>query len=279
MRAMTWTATMGMLLALAAGCTSGDGTAAGGDAAGAAAPTADGAAGPAPSRSPSPAPSVGKESRRPVIGRVWITPESDCDASTCVLAGAGSAVVHAEVSGARAVEVFLVPTGTGTSSLRRSLGVDRDGRDGWSVPWAYPDEPLLAHLLVQARGSGGTTEALPVKVVHDQPGTVRPAVDRVWTDPALRCAQGWCRLPAPSGTLTIVATVRGAHDVWFYIDTLNSEPYRLAAPTRDGDRWSVRWSWGHQYDARLRIVAANIAGAVTVVPFGFRQYHPTTPVA
>jgi hypothetical protein len=210
--------------------------------------------------------------QRPVIGRVWITPAPACDAIWCHLPpGAGSVVVHAEVSGARAVEFFLVPTGTGTADLRRSLGVDRNGRDGWSVRWTYPDQPLLAHLTVQARGPGGTADALPFNVTHPEPSP-GPTVGRVWTSPSLTCVDGWCRLPATTGTMTITAEIRDAFGVQFWIDTVDSEPYQLERPVRNGDRYSVRWTWAYQYDARLRIVAGNNAGQTTTSPLGFRHF-------
>jgi hypothetical protein len=104
---------------------------------------------------------------RPVIGRVWTTPQLPCDASACTLSPAvGTVTFHAEVSGATRVEFLLVPTGTGTAGYGRSIGVDRDGRDGWTAGYSYLDEPLLAHLSVVARGPGGTADTLPFNVFH-----------------------------------------------------------------------------------------------------------------
>ena len=120
---------------------------------------------PEPPRRPAPAPPV----KRPVIGAVTTTPGLACEAGWCRLpAGSGTLTLHAEVTGATRVEFFAVPTGTGTWDLRRSLGVDRDGRDGWSVRWAYgPDDVPMAHLTVLARGPGGTAEASPINLYRE----------------------------------------------------------------------------------------------------------------
>lgn len=60
----------------------------------------------------------------------------------------------------------LVSTGSRPDRDRRVLGTDRHGGDGWSVRWSYPDEPLLAHLEVTARGPGGTVETVPFGLSH-----------------------------------------------------------------------------------------------------------------
>jgi hypothetical protein len=285
MQIKTWAVLVGMAATVAAGCTSGGGTPTevpGSRATGSPATTAPSAppagrvppaqdANAAPAGAAAPA-AIPKPARPPAIGRVWITPAPSCDSGWCRLpAGAGSVVLHAQATGARTVEFFLVPTGTGTQP-RRSLGVDRDGRDGWSLRWAYPDEPLLAHLTIEARGAGGRAEALPFNVVHDDRPQLGPMVGRVWTTPALSCVDGWCKLPAVAGTMTITAEIRDALGVQFWIDTVDSEPYQLDRPVRSGDRYSVRWTWAHQYDARLRIVAGNNLGQTTTSPLGFRHF-------
>ena len=60
------------------------------------------------------------------------------------------------------------PTGTGTGDLAVSLGVDRNGRDGYTARWRYDDQPLLAHLTVRATGPGGTTDKV-VGIYHPDP--------------------------------------------------------------------------------------------------------------
>ena len=108
---------------------------------------------PAPPKKPAP----------PVVGAVTTTPQLSCPDGWCLLpAGAGTITFRADVTGATRVEFFVVPTGTGTWELRRSIGVDRDGRDGWSVRWAYTaDDAPMAHLVVEARGPGGTVQESP----------------------------------------------------------------------------------------------------------------------
>jgi len=39
--------------------------------------------------------------------------------------------------------------------------VDRSGKDGRSERYTYADESLWSHVVVEARGPGGTTEKLP----------------------------------------------------------------------------------------------------------------------
>lgn len=113
---------------------------------------------PAPETKPAP----------PVVGAVTTTPQLSCDGGWCTVpAGPGTITFRAEVTGANRVEFFLVPTGTETWDLRRSLGVDRDGSDGWSVTWAHGDESVMGHLVVVARGPGGTASADPFNLYRD----------------------------------------------------------------------------------------------------------------
>ena len=102
----------------------------------------------------------------PVVGAVTTTPQLSCPDGWCLLpAGAGTITFNADVTGATRVEFFVVPTGTETWELRRSIGVDRDGRDGWSVRWAYTaDDAPMAHLVVEARGPGGTVQESPLNL-------------------------------------------------------------------------------------------------------------------
>jgi hypothetical protein len=121
--------------------------------------------------SPPPAPPAPPKpvTRKPVIGEVWTTPRLQCESMCTLTPPAGTITFHAQVSDATRVQFFLVPTGTETWDLRRSIGVDRSGRDGWSARYTYADEPLWTHLVVVARGPGGTTEKLPFNVYHPDP--------------------------------------------------------------------------------------------------------------
>ena len=79
--------------------------------------------------------------------------------------GPGEAYLITDAEHATKVEFLLSPTGTGTGDLAVSLGVDRNGRDGYTARWRYDDQPLLAHLTVRATGPGGTTDKV-VGIYH-----------------------------------------------------------------------------------------------------------------
>lgn len=106
---------------------------------------------------------------KPVIGRVWTTPTLPCDAGWCtLLPPVGTVTFHAAVSGATSVQFLLVPTGTETAAYATSIGLDTDGRDGWTAQYTYADEPLMSHLAVVARGPGGEVESLPFNLYHPE---------------------------------------------------------------------------------------------------------------
>jgi hypothetical protein len=107
--------------------------------------------------------------RKPVIGKVWTTPRLECQTVCTLTPPAGTITLHAQISYATRVQFFLVPTGTGTWGSRESIGVDRSGKDGWSVRYTYADEPLWSHLVVVASGPGGTSEKLPFNLYHPDP--------------------------------------------------------------------------------------------------------------
>jgi hypothetical protein len=210
---------------------------------------------------------------KPVIGAVSSTPALDCDGHFCTVLGAGTVTFRARVSGATSVAMSLVSTGSGPARRGQVLGVDRDGRDGWSVRWTYPDEPLLSHLVVTARGPGGTTEVLPFGVYH--PDRTGPTVARVWTQPGLSCRDGWCTLPPGAGVLTIHAEVLNAlGGVSFFLDPVDSEPFVIdTGYSHDGRDYSVTWRYVDQpLRARLRIVAGNNIGQTNLTSFGI--IHP-----
>ena len=124
-----------------------------------------------------------------MIGRVWTTPQLPCDAGWCTLSPpVGTVTLHAAVSGATSVQFLLVPTGTATADYARSIGLDRDGRDGWTARYTYADEPLLSHLTVVARGPGGSAEQLPFNLYHPEP--LAATGPGVCTEPDLLCQNG-----------------------------------------------------------------------------------------
>ena len=206
----------------------------------------------------------------PVIGRVWTTPQLPCDVGVCTLSpAAGTVTFHALVRDATRVEFFLVPTGTGTADLARSLGVDRDGRDGWTASYTYADEPLWSHLTVVARGPGGTAEKLPFNVYH--PEAAGPTIGRVWTVPELSCQDVWCTLPSGAGSLTIHADVRDALGgvTFWLVPEGSTPPVRIGTASGHGDDYSITWSYPDQpLRAYVRVTAGNNLGSRSIAPFG-----------
>jgi hypothetical protein len=69
------------------------------------------------------------------------------------------------------VRYYLVPTGTGSRHLAKQVGdatrSEAKGRTWWVYDWSYPDEAMLAHLLVEATGPGGTTDQTPFGFYHE----------------------------------------------------------------------------------------------------------------
>jgi len=82
--------------------------------------------------------------------------------------GAGTLVVSVKATHTKRVRFLLTPTGTDVARYARLLGHDTSPADGFTLAWAYRDEPLLAHLTVQAVGPGGTTEQL-IGIHHADP--------------------------------------------------------------------------------------------------------------
>jgi hypothetical protein len=79
--------------------------------------------------------------------------------------GAGTVVISVKATNAQQVRFTLTPTGTEVADLAQQLGEDRTPADGFSLVWRYSDEPLSAHLSIQAIGPGGTTDKL-LNIAH-----------------------------------------------------------------------------------------------------------------
>jgi hypothetical protein len=108
----------------------------------------------------------------PVITEVRIEPPLPQDATFYTLpAGTGHVRLMTAADDADRVRYSLVPTGTDTRDLAELIGeatsTEIDGRTWWVYGWDYPDEAILAHLLVEASGSGGTTEQTPFGFYHE----------------------------------------------------------------------------------------------------------------
>jgi hypothetical protein len=72
--------------------------------------------------------------------------------------GPGTVVFSVKATNAQRVRFTLTPTGTEVADLTQLLGEDRTPQDGFSLVWRYSDEPLSAHLGIQAIGPGGTAD-------------------------------------------------------------------------------------------------------------------------
>jgi hypothetical protein len=80
-------------------------------------------------------------------------------------AGAGTVTFRVQtVNNIQRVRFLLSPTGTNTAA--RLLGEDTNGGDGWALAWRYPDQPLTAHLIIKATGSGGTSPDTVLGLYH-----------------------------------------------------------------------------------------------------------------
>lgn len=108
----------------------------------------------------------------PTITEVRIDPALPQDGAFYSLpAGSGLVRLMTAADNADRVRYFLVPTGTGTRELAEPIGdatnSDTEARTWWVYDWSYPDEAMLAHLLVQVSGPGGTTEGTPFGFYHE----------------------------------------------------------------------------------------------------------------
>ncbi len=81
-------------------------------------------------------------------------------------AGTGRVVLDVRTAHADHVRVYLTPTGTGTAPLAKLIAEGTPVNGRCTVSWNYPDQPLLAHLTVDASGPGGSTAVLPFNVFH-----------------------------------------------------------------------------------------------------------------
>jgi hypothetical protein len=108
----------------------------------------------------------------PVIHEVKVDPALPRDGFFYTLpAGTGQVRLMTAADNADQVSYLLVPTGTNVRGLEELIGEattsDVDGRSWWVYDWAYPDEAILAHLVVEASSSGGTAEQTPFGFYHE----------------------------------------------------------------------------------------------------------------
>jgi len=97
----------------------------------------------------------------PTITEVRIDPALPQEGAFYTLpAGPGKVRLMTAADNADRVRYLAEPIGDATSS-------EAEGRTWWVYDWSYPDEAMLAHLLVQASGPGGTTEQTPFGFYHE----------------------------------------------------------------------------------------------------------------
>ncbi len=115
-----------------------------------------------PKAGPNPAPRTDPQAGPPRILAVTTEPQLAKEGGFWILPpGKGTLVVHVRAVNTRRVRFLLAPTGTDiTEDLHTLLGEDTEGRGGWTLTWNYPDDSLLAYLIVQAIGETG-------KAVHE----------------------------------------------------------------------------------------------------------------
>lgn len=75
-------------------------------------------------------------------------------------------ILSAEVENVDTVLFWIAETGTGTWGERTLIGYDIDGRDGWSIEWDFGDRIFHDHIVFQALGSDGSTQAMESINVH-----------------------------------------------------------------------------------------------------------------
>jgi hypothetical protein len=108
----------------------------------------------------------------PTITEVRIDPTLPHEGAFYTLpAGPGHVRLMTAADNADRVRYYLVPTGTGSRHLAKQVGdatrSEAKGRTWWVYDWSYPDEAMLAHLLVEASGPGGTTDQTPFGFYHE----------------------------------------------------------------------------------------------------------------
>jgi hypothetical protein len=81
-------------------------------------------------------------------------------------AGAGALTFRVRAVNTYKVRFYLTPTGTRMFNENQLIGQDTNGRDGWTLVWRYPDQPLLAHLTVKAIGFDGTSPDTVLGLYH-----------------------------------------------------------------------------------------------------------------
>jgi hypothetical protein len=227
-----------------------------------------------PNPNPDPAPPAPGPTARPRILSVTTTPTLPKEGNFLRLpAGAGTIVFRVRAVNTQRVRFYLTPTGTGMFNENQLIGQDTNGRDGWSLAWHYPDQPLLAHLTVTAVGANGFTSGMVLLGLHHPDPA--PRILSVTTIPALPREGGFLRLPAGAGKLLFRVQTVNTQRVRFYLSPTGTDTSArlLGEDTTGHDGWTQVWRYPDQaLTAHLTIKATGSGGTSPDTVLGL--YHP-----
>jgi hypothetical protein len=155
------------------------------------------------------------------------------------------------------------------------IGQDTNGRDGWTLPWRYQDEALLAHLTVTAVGANGTHSADAMLGLYHRDPAPAPRILSVTTIPTLPTEGGFLRLPAGPGTLVFRVRAVNTQKVRFYLTPTgtNTSARLLGEDTNGRDGWTLAWHYPDQaLLAHLTVKSTGPGGTSPDTVLGL--YHP-----
>jgi hypothetical protein len=223
---------------------------------------------------PDPAPPAPGPTGRPRVLSVTTSPTLPRDGGFLRLpAGAGALTFRVRAINTQRVRFYLTPTGTGMFNENQLIGQDTNGRDGWTLVWRYPDQPLLAHLTVTAVGANGATSPWVTLGLH-HPDPV-PSILSVTTTPTLPREGGFLRLPAGAGKVVFQVRAVNTQRVRFFLSPTGTDTAArlLGEDTNGRDGWTLVWGYPDQpLTAHLTIKAIGSGGTSPDTVLGL--YHP-----
>ncbi|HEU4898289.1 MAG TPA: hypothetical protein VFX88_12105 [Actinomycetota bacterium] len=223
---------------------------------------------------PNPTPPAPGPTGRPRVLSVTTSPALPREGGFLRLpAGAGALTFRVRAVNTQRVRFYLTPTGTGMFNENQLIGQDTNGRDGWTLVWRYPDQPLLAHLTVTAVGANGATSPwVTLGLHHPEPA---PRILSVTTTPTLPREGGFLRLPAGAGTVTFRVRAVNTQRVRFFLSPTGTDTSArlLGEDTNGRDGWTLVWRYPDQpLTAHLTIKAIGFEGTSPDTVLGL--YHP-----
>jgi hypothetical protein len=123
-------------------------------------------------KAPNPTPPTPVPTSRPRVLSITTIPDLPGEGGFRQLPpGAGTIVFRVRAVNAQRVRFYLTPTGTAMFNENQLIGEDTNGRDGWTLAWRYPNQPLAAHVTVRAIGPGGTSPDSVLGLYHPGPNS------------------------------------------------------------------------------------------------------------